>query len=177
MDPLQIAEKLKEKFPEDVLGHTEFRGQVSVTVNKNNIASICKAIHDDPALKFDYLKDLTAVDWLGKKDVRFEVVYNLYSMTHHHFIRLKAAVSEADCTIDSVVPVWRGADWHERECFDMFGIKFNGHHDLRRILMPEDWQGFPLRKDYPIKGPSTEWPGWLEVLDKAEKFKEYEWNN
>ncbi len=175
MEPLEIAEKIKERFPEEVKDISEFRGQVSLTVKRERIVEICKWLHDEPALQFDYLKDLCGVDYLGKKPIRFEVVYTLYSMKHHHMIRLKAEVPEEDPTIDSVISIWRGADWHERECFDMFGIQFKGHPDLRRILLPEDWEGHPLRKDYPERGPSEEWKGFKEVLEKAERLKEYVW--
>ncbi|MBI5188004.1 MAG: NADH-quinone oxidoreductase subunit C [Nitrospirae bacterium] len=175
MEPLEIAEKIKEKFPEEVLDIREFRDQVSVTVKKGRIVDICKYLHDDPNLEFDYLRDLCGVDWLGRKEPRFEVVYHLYSIRHCHMIRLKAQVSEDDPSIDSVVPVWIGADWHERECFDMFGIVFKGHPDLRRILLPEDWEGYPLRKDYPVRGPEKEWSGFVEVLEKAKEFGEFEW--
>ena len=114
---------------------------------------------------------------MGKNEVRFEVVYHLYSIEHRHMLRVKVPVSETDCVIDSVVPIWIGADWHERESFDMYGIEFKGHPDLRRILMPEDWEGYPLRKDYPVKGPEPEeeWEGFREVLNKAEEFRKYEW--
>lgn len=175
MKPLNIVERLKERFADEVLETKEFRGQASVTIKKDKILDICKYLHDDPDLLFDYLVDVCGVDYLGRKDARFEVVYHLYSIKHRHSLRLKAAVSENDAAIDSVVPVWVGADWHEREAFDMFGIVFRGHHDLRRILMPEDWEGHPLRKDYPLKGPEKEWRGFLEVLEKEQKFREFQW--
>lgn len=178
MEPIQIAEKLKEKFPEEVVSITEFRGQVSAVVKKDRLLDICRYLHDDPECNMDYLRDLTAVDYpMRKGQPRFEVVYHLYSINHRHMLRLKALVPENDCSIDSVMPVWIGANWHERECFDMFGITFNGHPDLRRILMPEDWQGHPLRKDYPLKGPGPEeeWQGLREILEKAKEFKEFEW--
>jgi NADH-quinone oxidoreductase subunit C len=97
-------------------------------------------------------------------------------MRHRHMIRIKAEVPEDDCKIDTVTDLWKGANWHERECFDLFGIVFTGHPDLRRILLPEDWEGHPLRKDYPLKSDlgELEWKGFKEVLDVAEKNKIYE---
>ena len=175
MEPLEIAEKIKQIFPEEVLAVSEFRGQVSVTLRKNRIRDIARYVHDDPALYFDFLVDLCGVDYLGKKEKRFEVVYHLFSIKHRRAIRLKAEVSEEDPSIDSVVSVWIGAGWHEREAFDLYGIKFKGHPDLRRILMPEDWEGHPLRKDYPLKGPAQEWRGFEDVLERARRFKVYEW--
>ncbi|MBI5639876.1 MAG: NADH-quinone oxidoreductase subunit C [Nitrospirae bacterium] len=176
MEPIEIAERLKERFPADILHIKEFRGQVSVTLRKDRIVEICRYLHDEPDLSFDYLTDVCGVDYLGKKEKRFEVVYHLYSIRHRHMIRLKAEVSEKDPYIDSVMPVWVGADWHEREAYDLFGIVFKGHRDLRRILMPEDWEGHPLRKDYPVKGPEKEWPGFLDVLERAKRFSEFEWH-
>jgi NADH-quinone oxidoreductase subunit C len=176
MEASQIAERIKETFPEETLDVREFRGQVSITLKKGRLLDICRYLHDDPDLFFDYLVDLCGVDYLGKKNMRFEVVYHLYSMKHRHAVRLKAEVPDGDPSIDSVMPVWTGANWHERECYDMFGIIFNGHPDLRRILLPEDWEGYPLRKDYPLKGPEKEWPGFLEVLDKAKRYREFEWH-
>jgi len=176
MEPLEIAEKIKELFPEEVLAVSEFRGQVSVTLRKNRIRDIARYLHDDPDLYFDYLIDVCGVDYLGKKEKRFEVVYHLYSIKHRRMIRLKAEVGEEDLTIDSVTSVWIGANWHERETFDLFGITFSGHPDLRRILMPEDWEGHPLRKDYPLKGPATEWQGFEAVLERSRRFREYEWH-
>ncbi len=178
LNPKDIAEKVKEKFPEQVVDVAEFRDQVSIIVKKDQIVPILKYLHDDPLLSLDHLQDLTAVDYLKKKDVRFEVVYNLYSMRYRHQIRIRAQVAENDPKIGSVVPIWAGADWHERECYDMFGIVFNGHPDLRRILLPEDWEGHPLRKDYPLAGPELEkdWPGFVDVLKRSKELREFEWD-
>lgn len=176
MDPKEIANIIKERFPEEVLDIREFREQVSVIVKKERIKEIMKFLRETPQLDFDYLQDLCGVDYLGKKEKRFEVVYHLYSIKNRHMIRIKAEVSEEDCNIDSVVDIWAGANWHERECYDMFGINFNGHPDLRRILMPEDWEGYPLRKDYPLKSDlgEREWKGFKEVLEIAERNRQYE---
>lgn len=177
MEPFQIADRLRERFPEEVLGTTEFRGQISVHLKKDRILDICRYLHDDPEFYMDYPQDLCGVDYLGRKVPRFEVVYHLYSIRHGHGIRLRVQVPEEDPSMDSVEPVWKGVNWHERECWDMFGISFKGHPDLRRILMPEDWEGHPLRKDYPLKGPEgeKEWKGFTEVLEKSEKLREFEW--
>ena len=177
LNPKDIAEKVKENFPEQVVDVTEFRDQVSVIVKRDQIVPILKYLHDDPLLSLDHLQDLTAVDYLKKKDVRFEVVYNLYSIKYRHQIRIRAQVPDDNPSISSVVPIWAGANWHERECYDMFGITFNGHPDLRRILMPEDWEGNPLRKDYPLKGPDLEndWIGFREVLQRSKELREFEW--
>ncbi len=176
MEPLEIADLIKKKFPEEVKDVVEFRGQVSVTVKKDKILEIMRFLHDTPELYFDYLVDVCGVDYLGKKDVRFEVVYHLLSIKYNHRIRIKAEVPEDDCSIDSVVTIWAGANWHERECYDMFGISFKGHPDLRRILMPEDWEGYPLRKDYPLKSDlgAKEWKQFKEVIEIAKKNLVYE---
>lgn len=174
MGPLEVADRLKGAFPDEVLDVTEFRGQVGVKVRKDRIVDLCRFLHDEPDLSFDFPSSLCGVDNLGR-DPRFEVLYNLYSTPHRHRIVLKAQVPESDPAIDTVTSVWVGVDWHERETYDMFGISFNGHPDLRRILMPEDWEGHPLRKDYPLKGPAREWKGYEEVKGKLEKFKEFNW--
>jgi len=175
--PNDIAEKIKEKFPDQVIEVVEFRDQVSVIVKRGQIVGILRFLHDDPLLSFDHLQDLTAVDYIKKKEIRFEVVYNLYSIRYRHKIRIRAQVPENDPKIDSVVPIWAGANWHERECYDMFGILFTGHPDLRRILMPEDWEGFPLRKDYPLKGPDfdKDWTGFTDVIKRSKELREFEW--
>lgn len=145
--------KLKERFAADILEVKEFRGEVTVTVNKENIADICKFLKT--ALAYNMLTDVTAVDYLGREP-RFMMVYNLYSIPNKDRLRVKAPVSESGCFIDTVTTVWSSADWLEREVFDLFGITFNGHPDLRRILMTDDWVGHPLRKDYPLQGPGRE---------------------
>ena len=176
MEALQISEKIKERFPEEVLDVREFRGQVSVTLKKERILDVFRYLHDDPDLFLDYLVDVCGADYLGKKEKRFEVVYHLYSIKHRHAVRIKAEVADEKPSIDSVMPIWAGANWHEREAYDMYGIIFKGHPDLRRILLPEDWEGYPLRKDYPLQGPEKEWPGFIEVLDKAKRYREFEWH-
>lgn len=174
MEPLEIIEKLKEKFAAEIMDVSEFGGQFSVSVRPGRIVDICRFLHDDPEIYMDYLADLCGVDYPDRKH-RFEVVYNLFSIKHRHRLRIKALVSEKAPNIDSVVPVWSGANWHEREACDMYGIVFNGHPDLRRILMPDDWEGYPLRKDYPLKGPDgPEYKG-LEEL-KALHSHDKEWN-
>ncbi len=174
MEPLEIVEKLKEKFAAEIIEVSEFRGQVAVSVKPGKITDMCRYLHDDPDLYLDYLEDLCGVDYPDRKYL-FEVVYNLFSIKHRHRILVKALIQEKDPNVDTVVPIWAGANWHEREVCDMFGIVFNGHPDLRRILMPEDWEGFPLRKDYPLKGPEgAEYKGLeeLKVLHSHDK----EWN-
>ncbi|MBI4684569.1 MAG: NADH-quinone oxidoreductase subunit C [Nitrospirae bacterium] len=173
MEPLQV---IREEFTDDIISVSEFRGQISVTLRKDNVFEISRFLRDEPGLNFNLLRDLCGVDYLGIKEPRFEVVYNLYSIPYRHSIMVKAQVPENDCRIKSVTSLWAGANWHERECFDMFGIVFEGHPDLRRILMPEDWEGYPLRKDYPVKGPEKEWSGFLNVLDKAKRFREFDWH-
>jgi NADH-quinone oxidoreductase subunit C len=155
MDPLQIAKMIEEKFAGQVVGTTMHAGQVGVSLKKDRIRDICLYLRDEPLLRMDLLADLTAVDFStypGDSGPRFEVVYNMISITHRHRIRLKVRVPEEDPRIDSVSSIWQTANWHERETFDLMGIKFDGHPDLRRILLPEDWEGHPLRKEYPLKG-------------------------
>jgi len=155
MDPLQIAKMIEEKFTGQVLETMAYAGQVAVSLKKDLIKDICLFLRDEPTLKMDHLADLTAVDYSrypGDKGPRFEVVYNLISTVYRHRIRLKIRVPEEDPRVDTVSSVWHTADWHERETYDLMGIKFDGHPDLRRILLTEDWEGHPLRKEYPLKG-------------------------
>jgi len=174
VEPLEIAKKVKERFPDQVVDVQECRGQVGVIVKKDKIVEILRWLHDDPAMQLNHLADLCGVDYLGKKDVRFEVVYNLYSIPLRHKIRIRAQVPEDDCNIDSVTSIWMGANWHERECFDLVGITFNNHPDLRRILLPEGWEGHPLRKDYPLDGGGKNWSGYDEVVERSKKLRKYD---
>jgi NADH-quinone oxidoreductase subunit C len=144
---------LRARFADSVISAVKFRGEVTVTVRKEDIVGICRFLKEN--LLYNFLTDVTAVDNIGKSP-RFMMVYHLNSMPGKERLRLKAPVAEADPTIDSLVPLWKGADWLEREVFDLFGITFNNHPDLRRILMPIDWTGHPLRKDYPLQGPDRE---------------------
>ena len=165
MEPLEISERIKNKFPHEVLDISQFHDQVSVTVRREKIIDICRYLYEDPDIRMDYLSDLCGVDYPGR-EFRFEVVYNLYSLKYRHRIRIKALVPANNPSIDSVVSIWNGANWHEREACDMFGVVFNGHPDLRRILMPEDWEGYPLRKDYPLEGPEgQEYAGYEELKE------------
>lgn len=147
------VQRLRAAMSDAIEEVSSFRWQVTVRVNKGRIVEVCTFLRDTSGLEFDYLTDLTAVDYPARPQ-RFDVVYHLYSMTQNHMLRVKAAVGE-DEEIPSVVGVWKTANWQERECFDMFGILFSGHPDLRRILLPEDWEGHPLRKDYPLAGDGT----------------------
>jgi NADH-quinone oxidoreductase subunit C len=146
--------KLKEKFAGSVLDVKEFRGEVTVTVARESILEICGFLKD--SLRYNLCTDVTAVDYLGKQDPRFMAVYNLYSIPNKDRLRVKAPVPENDCTIDSVAGIWKAAIFLEREVYDLMGITFRNHPDLRRILMTDDWVGHPLRKDYPLQGPDRE---------------------
>lgn len=162
MEPIEIADRLKDKFQIEVSEVKTFRDQVLVSVKRERISDICRFLHEDPDISMDFLADLCGVDYPGRK-FRFEVVYNLYSLKYRHRLIVKALIPEDDPSVDSVVAIWNGANWHEREACDMYGIVFHGHPDLRRILMPEDWEGYPLRKDYPLKGQSDwEFKGFEE---------------
>ncbi len=150
MDESVTLKKLAQKFPDAVVGTHRYRGDDTAIVTKEKIRDICFFLRDDPDLLYNFMMDLTVVDYLGREP-RFEVVYHLYSLAHNQRVRLKALVPESDLTIDSVVPVWVAADWFEREAYDMYGVVFQGHPNLRRILLYEGFEGHPLRKDYPLK--------------------------
>lgn len=151
---VQVAvDKLKAKFGETVLAVSEFRGETTVVVKKEEIVAVCAFLKGE--LGFNFLTDLCSIDYLGQAP-RFIVVYQLYNIGTHKRLRIKAAVEESDARIDTVSGVWATANWLERECYDLMGIVFNNHPDPRRILMPDDWIGHPLRKDYPVQGPDRE---------------------
>jgi NADH-quinone oxidoreductase subunit C len=156
MDSLQLAQELAKRFPEALGAPTEFRGELTLQVTApERIADICAVAKKE--LGFDYLKDICSVDNYGT-DPRWTIVYQLYGIAHHGSLRLKADVSEGVSEIPTVVPVWAGADWLEREVYDLMGIRFKGHPDLRRIIMWEGYPYHPLRKDFPLAGKETEVP-------------------
>jgi NADH-quinone oxidoreductase subunit C len=140
----QIEQAVRNRFPEAVEESAESNGVSNLFIRADSIIVVCAFLAEDPALKFDYLMSLTSVDWPD----RFDVVYHLYSIPMKHYIVLKVRVGRDDPVIPSVTSVWNAANWQEREVYDMFGIRFEGHPDLRRILTEESWEGFPLRKDY-----------------------------
>jgi NADH-quinone oxidoreductase subunit C len=129
----------------------EFRGETTVVVPANRLVGVCEFLTSDPSLRYTFLEDLTTVDRFPLEP-RFELNYQLLSIEKALRLRLRVKLAGADPSIQTVTGVWPTANWHERETFDLFGIRFQGHPDLRRILMPEDWEGYPLRKDYPVEG-------------------------
>ena len=136
---------------EAVLGAKLDRNELSIYIGRDHIREACALLRDDAELRYDFLADLTAVDWYPAEP-RFEVVYHLLSIPRKARVRLKVQLAAADVRIESVTSVWPTANYYEREVFDLFGVHFEGHPYLRRIMMPDDWQGHPLRKDYPVEG-------------------------
>ena len=143
-------DKVKSKYSEIIIDSHNFREEQTITVKKESVLELFKFLRDDPELDFKFLMDLTAVDYLNRKDTRFEMVYHFYSLKHNGRLRIKIPINEDDCTMDSVSSLWKTANWYEREVWDLYGIKFNNHPDMRRILLYEEFKGHPLRKDYPI---------------------------
>jgi len=141
---------LQEKFAVKILASHALRGDETVVVSRAGLQEFFRSLKEDPKLDFNFLTDITAVDYLGKKEPRFEVVYHLYSLRLKRRLRVKVPLPEEDPVVESLTPLWKGANWLEREVWDMFGIRFQGHPDLRRILLYEEFQGYPLRKDYPV---------------------------
>jgi NADH-quinone oxidoreductase subunit C len=149
-----ILQRLADRFGTAIVETHEHRGELTAVVERAALPDVLRACRDEPALDFDVLMDLTAVDYLkypGREDgPRFEVVYHLHSIGHNHRLRLKVRVDEDDAEVPTAVGLWPIANWLEREVWDMFGVRFAGHPDLRRLLMYEQFVGHPLRKDYPI---------------------------
>jgi len=144
------VEAIREAFPDAVQDVVEFRGDTTIYVDPPQIAQVAEFLRDGDGLKYDFMVNLAGVDYLPESP-RFAVVYHLYTMLYNRRLRLKVRVPDDDQpSVPSVTPVWPTANWQEREAYDMFGIVFEGHPDLRRLLMPKDWDGHPLRKDYPL---------------------------
>jgi NADH-quinone oxidoreductase subunit C len=151
----EIFDSLGKSFGPKIQRKTEFRGETTYTIAASDLREIAKFCRDE--LSFDYLLDITSIDNFGEEP-RFEMVYHLYSMAHVLHLRLKLKVPEEGGAVDSVSDIWPTANWHEREAYDMMGIKFTGHPDLRRILMWDGYPFFPLRKDFPLEGLPSEMP-------------------
>ncbi|HSS21741.1 MAG TPA: NADH-quinone oxidoreductase subunit C [Pyrinomonadaceae bacterium] len=151
----ELAKKVKGHFNGAMLGATEFLGQLSLAVAADHIVDVCNFLRDDPSASFAYLSDLTCVHY-PLAEQPFEIVYNLYSIARNERVRLKVRLG-GEPGIDSVTEVWPAANWMEREVYDLFGVNFRNHPDLRRILLPLDWEGYPLRKDYPLEFFENEW--------------------
>ena len=145
------VQKLKEWNASAVAQVIEFRGETTIVVPRAHLLATAEFLASEASLQFSFLSDLSAVDRFPLEP-RFEVNYHLLSMERLFRLRLKVKLSSADAVVHSLTSVWPTANWHEREAFDLFGIRFDGHPDLRRILMPDDWEGHPLRKDYPTEG-------------------------
>lgn len=151
IDNPTVLERLTSALPDAVLDSAEFRGDLSVQVRPDAIVEVARFLRDDPQLRYAYLENLCGVDYLGRTP-RFEVVYHLISPSHRHRICLKVGLPEREPRLPSLTGLWSAANYQEREAFDMFGIVFDGHPSLERILMPDDWQGHPQRKDVPLGG-------------------------
>jgi NADH-quinone oxidoreductase subunit C len=155
MSGQELVDALSKSFGERIRGKTEFRGETSCTITAKDLREITSFCRQE--LLFDYLIDVTSIDNFGEEP-RFEIVYHLYSMPHAVHLRLKLKVPEEAGAVDTVSDIWPTANWHEREIYDMMGIKFNGHPDLRRILMWDGYPFYPLRKDFPLEGLASEMP-------------------
>ena len=149
-----LVKKLKTQFGEAIGEASEFIGQLSVRVDRERIVEVCFYLRDDAETPFNYLSDLTCVHYPEQVEAPFEIVYNLFSIPTNERVRLKV---KTDGIVESVTSVWPSANWLEREVYDLFGVQFAGHPDLRRLLLPPDWDGYPMRKDYPLEFVENAW--------------------
>ncbi len=168
----QTLNALRKRFGDAVRQVVEFRGDTTVVVDKERIIAILRFLKETPELNYNFLSTLTAIDdW--PEEPRFEVIYQLHSMSHSAHLRVKVYTPGDDPVMPTATVVYLNADWHERELYDMFGLTFTGHPDLRRLLMPADWSGHPLRKDYPLGYEEVQFSfNWKEIDDKKPYAKE-----
>jgi NADH-quinone oxidoreductase subunit C len=150
--PAQIAAAFQRERSEWVTETIDALGETTIIVPRAHIVEACQFLKTTPRFDFNFLADLCGFDRGPEEEPRFEVNYHLFSTEHYQRLRLKVVLDEEDLHVPSVTGVWRTANWHERETYDLFGVIFDGHPDLRRILLPEDWQGHALRKDFPLRG-------------------------
>jgi NADH-quinone oxidoreductase subunit C len=151
-----LVKRLRERLGDAVLEATTFLNQLSVRVERGRNVEACRLLRDDAEMSFDYLSDVTCVHWPEQFDAPFEVVYNLYSIGRNERVRVKVNADETE-GVESVTSVWPAANWMEREVFDLYGVPFRNHPDLRRLLLPPDWEGHPLRKDFPLEFMENNW--------------------
>jgi NADH-quinone oxidoreductase subunit C len=149
-----LVQKLKAQFGDGIGEASEFIGQLSVNVASDQIVAVCDYLKSDREVSFNYLSDLTCVHYPDRRETPFEIVYNLFSIDANERVRLKVRTSGS---VESVTGIWPAANWLEREVFDLFGVTFANHPDLRRLLLPPDWEGHPLRKDYPLEFIENAW--------------------
>lgn len=166
LDPI-VA--LNEAFADAVEGSETFRGETTVVVKAEQIVEICRCCRDTDGLKYNFLSDVTGVDYYPQEP-RFALAYHLYSMYHNRSLRLKVYLSDDEPTVESVTSVFPSANWFEREAFDLLGITFTNHPDLRRILMPDDWDGHPLRKDYPLGYETVQFSFNFDEVDRHKPY-------
>jgi len=158
-----VAECLRSWNPKAVAEVIEFRGETTIVVPRELLRATAERCREDAKLQYNLLSDATCLDRYPAEP-RFELSYHLVSILKREKVRLRVRLSGNDAVVDSLVPVWPGANWLEREIFDLFGIRFTGHPDLRRILLPDDWEGYPLRRDYPVEG-------YRDVPNTGEMFR------
>lgn len=147
----ELVEKIKDEFPQAIEEVVCFRDEYTIRVKREHLLEVARFLKDEPEYGFNFLSDLCGVDY-PEGEHHFEVVYHLYSMEHKHRLRMKVSLLSSDLTTPSVVSIWKTANWHERECYDLLGIRFSDHPDLRRILTPDGFKDYPLRKDFPLRG-------------------------
>jgi NADH-quinone oxidoreductase subunit C len=150
-DKSLAVQKLREREPQTIAEVIESKGETTVVLARRDLLRICEFLARDPSLAFSFLSDISAVDRFPIEP-RYEVNYHLLSIQRRERVRIKVRLAGSDASLPSVTGIWPTANWHERETFDMFGIRFEGHPDLTRIVLPDDWEGHPLRKDYPVEG-------------------------
>lgn len=160
---------LRERLGGAVLEVEEFRGETSVVLDRDALLSACRLLRDDPELEFNFLAALTAVDY-WPEEPRFAVVYQFYSIPRSVFLRVRVPLRSQSPEVTSIESIYPAANWHEREVYDMYGINFTGHSDLRRILMPFDWVGHPLRKDYPLGYEEVQFSFNHDEIDRRKRY-------
>ena len=165
----QIVARLEAKFAAAIEETREFRGEYTVRVKPDALVEICSFLRDDPECAFDFLSDVSGVDY-WPQEPRFGVNYHLTSTRFQQQLRVKVRVAGTDPRVPTVTPVWPGANWFERETYDLFGVTFVGHPDLRRILLPQDYQGHPLRRDQPLVQEEVQFTHNFEEIDRAKPY-------